>query len=102
MERDSFIILTLATDTIRFRPLASRRLVQVRTSTLIDLVLDSGDPPPSLIRASGFVSEDDLIDALSSDESERSSERGENCERRKTEEANHVIAQSPRNGKSTI
>jgi len=44
---------------------------RVRTDTLIDLVLDQEDPPPSLIRASGFVSEDDLLDAVSSDDSEK-------------------------------
>ena len=39
---------------------------------MIDLVLDQEDPPPSLIRASGFVSEDDLLDAVSSsDDSEK-------------------------------
>ena len=61
---------------------------------MIDLVLDQEDSPPSLIRASGFVSEDDLIDALSSDESEKS----EKTEMNKTEEADQ-ISQTPRNGK---
>ena len=43
----------------------------MRTDTLIDLVLDQEDPPASLIRASGFVSEDDLLDAVSSDDSDK-------------------------------
>ena len=76
---------------------------QVRTDTLIDLVLEPADSSPSLIRASGFGSEDDLLDAVSSDDSDEKQDTAEKSDEteKKASTLQSSSTQSPLSGKDS-